>query len=62
MLHILPTVSHDRALLKVSLREPQHRPPVLLLDGVRVFGERQDLVGTCWTFDAEGLQPAWDFA
>jgi hypothetical protein len=61
VLHILPTVSHDRALLKVSLLEPQHRAPVLILDGLRVFGERQDLVGTCWTFDAEGLQPAWDY-
>lgn len=56
--HILPTVSHDRALLVASLTEPLERPPVLHLDGRRVPGQRTDTEGLHWSFDAQGLEPA----
>jgi len=58
LVHVLPTVSHDRMLLKVSLREPQAAPPELRV-GRRAFpGQRTDTGGTHWMFDARGLAPA----
>lgn len=55
--HILPTVSHDRMLLKISLVEPQSRPPELRVGRRRVAGAPTDTQGTHWAFDAGGLEP-----
>ncbi len=55
--HVLPTVSHDRMLLKVSFREPQETPPWLHVDWRRVPGIPTDTRGRYWAFDVERLEP-----
>jgi phosphodiesterase/alkaline phosphatase D-like protein len=56
--HILPTASHDRFRIKVSFFTPQLRPPVLRVGGKRVMGERTDVAGENWVFNAGGLKAA----
>jgi len=58
--HILPTVSHDAILVKVSFVEPQ-MPPKLIVDGTPVFGVTTDGEGRCWAFLAAGLTPSRDY-
>jgi hypothetical protein len=57
VVHILPTVSHDRLLVKVSVVAPLERPPVLRVGDHRVEGIRTDTAGTHWAFHATGLAP-----
>jgi len=54
--HLLPTVGHNRILLKASFREPQ-AGAVLQVAGRPVAGERTDTDGFFWQFDAGGLEP-----
>ncbi|NWG47508.1 MAG: alkaline phosphatase D family protein [Alphaproteobacteria bacterium] len=56
--HILPTVSHDRMRLKLSLRAPAAAPPVLKVDGRPLAGLPGGTRGRHWRFDARGLDPA----
>ncbi len=56
--HLLPAVSHERVLVKLSLREPAAGPLFLHLDNRRVPGRRADTAGEFWGFDAAGLDPA----
>jgi phosphodiesterase/alkaline phosphatase D-like protein len=58
--HILPTVSHDAMLVKVSFVEPQ-LPPQLMLDGTPAIGAATDGEGCCWAFLATGLAPSRDY-
>ena len=58
--HILPTVSHDAMLVKVSFIEPQLEPK-LMLDGTPVVGVATDGEGFSWAFLAAGLTPARDY-
>ena len=58
--HILPTVSHDAMLVKVSFIEPQLEPK-LMLDGIPVVGVATDGEGFCWAFLAAGLTPSRDY-
>jgi TAT (twin-arginine translocation) pathway signal sequence len=58
--HILPTVSHDAMLVKVSFIEPQ-LPPELMVDGKPVDGAATDGEGLCWAFLATGLTPSRDY-
>jgi hypothetical protein len=60
--HILPTVSHDSILIKLSLTERQDRPPVLHLGGMQVPGRRTDTAGLHWAFLAQGLEPSRRYA
>jgi hypothetical protein len=55
--HLLPTVSHDRMLLKASFHVPQPEPPLLLVDGHAVAGQMTDTQGLFWSFDARDLTP-----
>jgi len=55
--HLLPTVSHDRLLLKASFAEPLDRRPVLRVGRRRVRGIQTDGAGTHWAFHATGLKP-----
>ena len=56
--HLLPTVSHDRLLLKASFSRPPSAAPVLAFGGgPRVRGQQTDTRGECWQFDAAGLEP-----
>jgi hypothetical protein len=56
--HILPTVSHERILLKASFHEPLGGAPVLHVDNRRIIGEQTDTTGAFWQFDAADLSPA----
>lgn len=55
--HILPTVSSDRMLLKVSFTAPQTTAPELRVDCRRVTGQATDSEGLFWAFDVTGLEP-----
>ena len=57
VVHLLPTVSHDRALIKVSFSESHRNPPVLLVGGRKIPGRAGDTFGFFWGFDAAGLEP-----
>ena len=54
--HILPTASHDRLYLKVSLHEVPEVAPELRVDGRRVGGIATGSDGRFWAFDAQGLR------
>lgn len=56
--HLLPTVSHERMLIKASFRQPLAQTPVLDLAGRRVRGQQTDSRGEFWQFDVQGLKPA----
>lgn len=55
--HVLPTVSWDRMLLKVSFVVPQGEPPELRVGRRRVAGRQTDTAGEHWAFDVPGLAP-----
>ncbi|HVR30588.1 MAG TPA: hypothetical protein VMS86_13770 [Thermoanaerobaculia bacterium] len=56
--HLLPAVSHDRFLLKLSLRARPASIPVLRVgEDQRVHGSMSDTRGLFWRFDAPGLEP-----
>jgi len=55
--HILPTVSHDRMLVKVSFFEPQHPAPELRVGNGVVAGQQTDSAARFWQFDVDGLDP-----
>jgi len=59
--HILPTVSHDRALVKASYAAPLSRPPILKIGKRAVTGTTADSRGRFWRFDAAGLSPATEY-
>jgi hypothetical protein len=59
--HVLPTVSHQRFLIKASFRSPHQAPPSLLVDRRKVAGRAADTRGLFWTFDATGLEPGRRF-
>jgi hypothetical protein len=57
--HLLPTVNHERALIKASFGEALVDAPLLRVGtGITVRGERTDTAGEFWQFDARGLKPA----
>jgi hypothetical protein len=56
--HVLPTVSHDRILLKLSLTEAQSGAPALVVGGRKIAGARTDSRGFFWEFDIQDLAPA----
>ena len=58
LVHLLPTVSHERALLKASFAAPLAEVPRLAMGDTAVRGERTDNRGTTWQFDVQGLAPA----
>lgn len=53
--HLLPTASHNRILLKASLRDPHTRPPLLRVGERRITGQPTDTAGRFWSFDAKNL-------
>lgn len=55
--HLLPTVSHDRILLKASFRRPLVEPPSLRVNSRLASGRRRDTKGEFWEFDVAGLEP-----
>lgn len=59
--HVLPTVSHERLLLKASFKSAQQKAPFLSVGSRRVRGTMTDTAGECWQFDAAGLSPASEY-
>ena len=54
--HILPTVSHESFLIKVSLLNALQSAPVLWVNGLKVPGTMTDTQGSYWKFHVKGLQ------
>jgi hypothetical protein len=55
--HLLPTVNHDRLLIKASFDQPLLTTPELHVGTNRVRGQRNAASGDFWQFDASGLKP-----
>jgi hypothetical protein len=58
VLHLLPTVSDTRMLIKASFTQPLSAPPTLRVGTTAVGGRMNDTAGECWQFYAAGLTPA----
>src|SRR5579871_1981316 len=55
--HLLPTVSHDRMLIKASVSRPLPSAPLLHVGAKASFrGQRTDTAGEFWQFDIQGLK------
>jgi len=61
LFHLLPIVSHDRALLKCSFQQALGQAPEITTDGRRVTGRRTDSLGRFWEFDIAALKPATQY-
>ena len=57
LLHLLPTVSHDRILIKASFSAALAGAPELHAGAQRVRGRKNSTVGDFWQFDVGGLKP-----
>jgi hypothetical protein len=58
LVHLLPTVSHDRFLIKASFDAPLAVAPELSVGANRVLGQRNPGDGSFWQFDVPGLESA----
>jgi hypothetical protein len=58
LLHVIPTASHERFLVKISLRSPSADAPHLRVDDRQVSGIQTDVAGRCFQFGVSSLQPA----
>jgi len=56
--HLLPTVSHDRFLIKASFASPLLAAPELEVGDHRVRGQMNLASGDFWQFDVPGLRPS----
>src|SRR3982074_2336964 len=56
--HLIPTVSQDRFLIKVSFESPLLAAPELEVGANRVRGQINAAGGDFWQFDVSGLSPA----
>ena len=56
--HLLPTVNHERMLIKASFSRPVYEPILRVGAHSTVRGQRTDTAGEIWQFDATGLKPA----
>lgn len=55
--HLLPTVSHDRILIKASFTAPLTEAPELHVGDLRVRGQKTSPMGDFWQFDVAHLAP-----
>lgn len=55
--HILPSVTHERMLVKVSFAKPRPQSPFLMVNNRSVNGKAGDLEQRFFTFDISGLSP-----
>ena len=56
LVHVLPTSSHDRILLKTSFKGRLEAPPNLQIGDQRVIGQHTDTGGSFWQFHAADLK------
>lgn len=61
LFHLLPMVSHERALLKCSFRDVLTQAPELAIDGRRITGRRTDSRGLYWEFDVPALESGTEY-
>lgn len=62
VLHILPTVNHERLLLKVSFLKALQEPPILSVGRtIKAKGIKTDTEGRFWMFDVSGLEPDTEY-
>ncbi|RJG00038.1 hypothetical protein D3871_08515 [Noviherbaspirillum saxi] len=61
LVHIIPTASHNRFLIKASFKTPLTAVPRLLVNGKPHKGEQTDPAGRFWRFDVPSLQPATQY-
>lgn len=61
LMHLIPTASHDRFLIKASFRQPLQAAPQLAIGGRLVEGARTDPDGRFWRFDVASLSPATQY-
>src|SRR6266852_1428887 len=59
--HLIPTVSHDRFLIKASFTQPLLAAPELEVGTNRVRGQANTASGDFWQFDVAGLTPAMPY-
>jgi len=59
--HLLPTVSHDRILIKASFDRPLETAPELHVGNIRVRGRKNIAAGDFWQFDVAHLKPATSY-
>jgi hypothetical protein len=57
LVHLLPTSSHDRILIKASFKRPLDAAPILQIGDQRIRGLRSDTRGLFWQFHAGDLRP-----
>jgi hypothetical protein len=56
--HLIPTVNHDRFLIKASFNPPLLGVPDLEVGANRVRGQMNGVGGDSWQFDVTGLKPS----
>ncbi len=61
LLHILPTVNHERFLIKTSFKEPLETVPVIEVGEQNFEGVMTDTEGRFWMFNAPGLLPDTEY-
>jgi len=61
IVHLIPTASHERFLIKVSFKTPLTAAPRLSVNGRAVDGVQTDPKGRFWRFDATSLRPATQY-
>jgi hypothetical protein len=61
LVHLIPTASHERFLIKASFRSPLTATPRLSVDGRAVEGVQTDPQGRFWRFDVSSLRPATEY-
>jgi hypothetical protein len=59
--HLLPSVSHDRMLIKASFVKPLDQAPVLHAGANTIEGQKNALGGVFWQFDVQKLKPATSY-
>ena len=59
--HLIPTVSHDRFLIKASFDPPLFAAPDLEVGANRVRGQSNAAGGDFWQFDVPGLKPSTSY-
>lgn len=61
VVHLLPSASSDRILVKASFLDPLTDVPDLIVDGTRVPGTLDDSDQQYFSFDAAGLEPGREY-
>jgi hypothetical protein len=56
LVHVLPTSSHNRILIKASFKKPLEAAPILRIGDQRISGVRSDTRGSFWQFHVGDLK------